>query len=66
MRADLQTIRKSMEGAGVQIASAELAMEPQTTVSLEGEKAQQMMRLTEMLEDHDDVQNVYANFEIEE
>ncbi|NLJ77112.1 MAG: YebC/PmpR family DNA-binding transcriptional regulator [Peptococcaceae bacterium] len=64
--ADLQTIREAMEGAGVQIASAELAMEPQTTVSLEGEKAQQMMRLTEMLEDHDDVQNVYANFEIEE
>ena len=41
-------------------------MAPQTTVNLEGNKAEQMMRLMEALEDHDDVQNVYANFEIED
>ena len=64
--ADLQTVRETIENAGVKVASAEVAMAPQTTVSLTGEKAEQMMRLMEMLEDHDDVQNVYANFEIEE
>lgn len=64
--ADLQPVRESLEKAGVKIASAEVTLAPQTTVNLEGEKAEQMMRLMETLEDHDDVQNVYANFEIEE
>ncbi len=64
--ADLQVVRGAMEGAGVGIASAEVTMAPQTTVNLAGEKAEQMMRLMETLEDHDDVQNVYANFDIDE
>jgi len=45
-------------------ASAEITYIPQTTVELDEKKAQQCMRLTEQLEDHDDVQNVYANYEI--
>ena len=45
-------------------ASAEITFIPQTTVELDEKKAQQCMRLTEQLEDHDDVQNVYANYEI--
>lgn len=64
--ADLQPVRESLEKAGIKIASAEVTMAPQTTVNLEGNKAEQMMRLMEALEDHDDVQNVYANFEIED
>ncbi len=44
--------------------SAEITYIPQTTVELDEKKAQQCMRLTEQLEDHDDVQNVYANYEI--
>ncbi|MFX4263160.1 YebC/PmpR family DNA-binding transcriptional regulator [Pelotomaculum propionicicum] len=64
--ADLQSVRESMETAGVKIASAEVTLAPQTTVNLAGDKADQMMRLMETLEDHDDVQNVYANFDIED
>ena len=41
-------------------------MVPRSTVHLEGKEAQQMLRLMDLLEDHDDVQNVYANFDIEE
>ena len=41
-------------------------MIPQTTVDLEGKKAEQMLNLMEQLEDQDDVQNVYANFNIDE
>ena len=62
----LQAVKESLEKAGVKIATAEVTLVPQTTVSLEGEKAELMIRLMDTLEDHDDVQNVYANFEIEE
>ena len=41
-------------------------MVPQTYVKLDGKEAQQMLRLVESLEDNDDVQNVYANFDISE
>ena len=51
---------------GFKLASADVTMLPTTTVRLEGREAQQMLRLMEQLEDHDDVQNVYANFDIEE
>jgi YebC/PmpR family DNA-binding regulatory protein len=64
--AGLQAVKESLEKAGVKIATAEVTLVPQTTVSLEGEKAELMIRLMDTLEDHDDVQNVYANFEIEE
>ena len=46
--------------------SAELAMIPMTTVKLEGKPAQQMIRLMEALEEHEDVQKVFANFDIDE
>jgi YebC/PmpR family DNA-binding regulatory protein len=64
--AGLQAVKESLEKAGVKIATAEVTLVPQNTVSLEGEKAELMIRLMDTLEDHDDVQNVYANFEIEE
>ena len=41
-------------------------MVPSTTVSLEGHKAEQMLRLIEALEDHEDIQNVYSNVDISE
>jgi transcriptional/translational regulatory protein YebC/TACO1 len=41
-------------------------MIPQTSVKIEGKEAEQMLRLMEMLEDCDDVQNVYANFDIDD
>jgi transcriptional/translational regulatory protein YebC/TACO1 len=43
---------------------AEISMVPQTTVKLDEQKAAQMLRLMEKMEDNDDVQNVYANFDI--
>jgi len=64
--ADLQTVRGAIDESGIKAATAEVTMIPQTTVKLEGEKAGHMMRLIDALEEHDDVQNVYANFEIEE
>ncbi|MDO8586698.1 MAG: YebC/PmpR family DNA-binding transcriptional regulator [Armatimonadota bacterium] len=61
---DLQNVRQSLADAGIPIASAEVTMLPRNTVLLGGKEASQVLRLVEMLEDHDDVQHVYANFDI--
>lgn len=61
---DFQQVRKAFEDASIAFTSAEVTMLPKTTVKLEGKEAQQMLRLMEMLEDLDDVQHVYANFDI--
>ncbi len=63
---DFEKVRKALEDAGVSPELAEITMIPQTTVKLEGKEARQMLRLVETLEDNDDVQNVYANFDIPE
>lgn len=60
------SVKAAFEGKNIPIASSEVAMIPSTSVKLEGKEAQQMLKLMEALEDHDDVQNVYANFDIEE
>ncbi|PLX85829.1 MAG: YebC/PmpR family DNA-binding transcriptional regulator [Desulfuromonas sp.] len=57
-------VREAMEGAGLKGRTAELTMIPQTMVGLEGKQAEQMLKLMDKLEDNDDVQNVYANFDI--
>ncbi len=51
---------------GLEPGTAELSMVPQNYVKLEGKAAQQMVRLMDALDDHDDVQDVHANFDIEE
>jgi transcriptional/translational regulatory protein YebC/TACO1 len=61
---DLPTVRDALTEAKLSLALAEVTMLPRTTVDLKGKEAQQMLRLMEMLEDHDDVQHVYANFDI--
>jgi len=58
-------VREAVTNAGVQPASAEIAMLPQNLVKLEGKQAQQMIKLMDVLEDHDDVQHVWSNFDIE-
>ncbi len=63
---DFEKVKKAIEDAGVPLEAAEVTMIPQTYVKLEGKEAQQMLRLMETLEDSDDVQNVYANFDIPE
>lgn len=61
-----ETVREALEQSEIPTESAELAMLPKSTVKLEGKEAEQMLRLMEALEDNDDVQNVYANFDISE
>ncbi len=61
-----ETVKEVLEVEGVEVEMASVTMIPQTTVNLEGKQAQQMLKLTEALEDHDDVQHVYANFDIPE
>ena len=63
---DFGSVRAALEGAGVPVAEAELSMMPQTTIPVDGTEAMQVLRLIEALEDLDDVQNVYANFDIPE
>ena len=60
-----QVVEK-LKSADITPASAEVAMVPQSNIKLTGKAAQQMVRLMEELEDHEDVQHVHANFEIEE
>jgi YebC/PmpR family DNA-binding regulatory protein len=61
-----EAVREAVKALGLEPASAEVAMIPQTYVKLQGKEAQQMLRLMEALDDHDDVQHVWANFDIEE
>jgi YebC/PmpR family DNA-binding regulatory protein len=63
---DLEAVRRALEAAGLKIESAELSMTPKNTIELEESKARQALRLLDILEDHDDVQRVTANFEIPE
>jgi YebC/PmpR family DNA-binding regulatory protein len=61
---DLEAVRRALEPKGVPIQSAEITYVPQSMVRLEGKDAQQVLRLVEGLEELDDVQHVYANFDI--
>ncbi|MBI5788236.1 MAG: YebC/PmpR family DNA-binding transcriptional regulator [Candidatus Schekmanbacteria bacterium] len=63
---DLETVKEKLEKQGITFTLAEITMVPQTTIKLEGKDAQQMLTLMEKLEEHDDIQNVYANFDISE
>ena len=64
--ADFHHVRQAFAEADIQPESAELSMEPSSTVALEGHNAEKLMKLLEELEEHDDVQNVYGNYEISE
>lgn len=61
---DLHAVAEALQGMGLKIGSAELTLEPKTTVKVEGKTAESVLKLFEALEDNDDVQNVYANFDI--
>jgi YebC/PmpR family DNA-binding regulatory protein len=64
---NLSAVREAIEAAGIAIQSAELTMVPKTTVELEDEAAaRKVIRLMDALEENDDVQDVYANFDIPE
>jgi YebC/PmpR family DNA-binding regulatory protein len=57
-------VREALEAKGFKHSNAEITMIPQTLVALEGKQAESMLKLMDRLEDNDDVQNVYANFDI--
>ncbi len=61
-----ETVLEAVKKAGITPASSSVAMVPQSYIKLEGQQAAQMIRLIEALEDHDDVQNVHANFDIDQ
>jgi YebC/PmpR family DNA-binding regulatory protein len=61
-----EAVKQAIEDKGIKPSLAEVTMVPQTTIKLEGKQAQQMLQLMEKLEEHDDVQQVYANFDIPE
>jgi YebC/PmpR family DNA-binding regulatory protein len=62
--ATFEEVRKALEAKGLKILSAGVGMIPQNTVALGEEKAGSMLKFMEKMEDNDDVQNVYANFDI--
>jgi transcriptional/translational regulatory protein YebC/TACO1 len=59
-------VNEAVKSLGIEPATAQVSMIPQNYVKLEGKPAQQMVRLMEALEDHDDVQHVWSNFDISE
>jgi YebC/PmpR family DNA-binding regulatory protein len=61
-----ETVLEAVKKAGITPASSSVAMVPQNYIKLEGQNASTMIRLIEALEDHDDVQNVHANFDIDQ
>jgi len=63
---NFDAVRSALESANVATEVAEISMQPQNYVKLEGKHAQTMIKLMEALEDHEDIQNVWANFDIDD
>ncbi len=61
---NLARVAEALEQAGIKPSSSEITMVPANTVQLNAKEAQQMLRLLDLLEDHDDVQRVFSNFDI--
>jgi transcriptional/translational regulatory protein YebC/TACO1 len=64
--ADFEPVRKAIEEKGWKIELAEITMIPQNTIKLDGKKAEQMLKMMDALDDHEDLQMAYANFDISE
>ncbi len=60
-----EAVVEALKKAGITPTTAEIAMLPQSYIKLEGQTAQQMIRLIDALEEHDDVQHVYSNFDVD-
>ena len=61
---NFETVRKALEEASVPMDAAELTRIPQNTVLLDEKKGKALLKLMDILEDHDDIQKAYSNFEI--
>jgi YebC/PmpR family DNA-binding regulatory protein len=64
--ADLEAVRTAVEARGWKLELSEITMVPQNTVKLEGKKAEQMLKMMDALDDNEDMQQVFANFDISE
>ncbi|MGB5218482.1 MAG: YebC/PmpR family DNA-binding transcriptional regulator [Smithella sp.] len=64
--ASFETVKKALDEKGIKHLEARISMIPSNTVKLGENKAEQMLKMMEKLEDNDDVQNVYSNFDIDE
>jgi YebC/PmpR family DNA-binding regulatory protein len=64
--ASFEPVKKALEAKQIKLEEAELSMIPETTVKVEGHEAEKLLKLMEAIEDHDDTQHVYANFDIDE
>lgn len=62
--ANFESVKNGLEQKGLTLSMAEVSMVPQNTIRLDGKAAQQVLKLMDALEDHEDVQHVYANFDI--
>jgi YebC/PmpR family DNA-binding regulatory protein len=63
---NFDAVRSALESSGIVTAAAEISMMPQNYIKLEGKSAQTMLNLMESLEDHEDIQNVWSNFDVDE
>ena len=63
---NFEGVRDALKTAGISTQVAEISMIPQNFIKLEGTDAQQMLKLYDAIDDHDDVQNIYSNFDIDE
>jgi YebC/PmpR family DNA-binding regulatory protein len=63
---NFEAVETAIKAAGIQPQAAEISLIPQNYIRLEGADAKQMLKLYEAIDDHDDVQKVYANFDIDE
>ncbi|MEE2991982.1 MAG: YebC/PmpR family DNA-binding transcriptional regulator [Gemmatimonadota bacterium] len=63
---EFESVRSQLIENGIEPMRAEISRIPQSTVAIEGQEAEQLLRLLEVLEEHDDVQNVYANFDMDD
>lgn len=63
---NLDTVKEEIEKNNIQVEEAVQTMIPQNTIKLDGKQAEQMIRLMEMLDDHDDIQDINANFDIDD
>ena|SRR5512145_540968 len=64
--AAFEAVKKAIDGKGIKHLAASIGLIPSNTVKLEAGKAESMLKMMEKLEDNDDVQNVYSNFDIDE
>jgi YebC/PmpR family DNA-binding regulatory protein len=63
---NFEPVRQAIESKGIKMEEAEIQMLPEMTVRVEGKEAEQVLKLMEMIEDNEDIQHVYSNFDIDE